>query len=128
VGFVAFFVAVVVSPLTVFSLQLIRAKRQGLGDYGRLAARYARGFEEKWMHGGALKKGEQEEALLGSADIQSLADLEAAYAVVREMRFVPFGWKDVTTLAIATAVPLAPLLLTIFSPHELAAQVIKVLF
>ena len=32
----------------------------------------------------------------GSADIQSLADLGNSYAVVQEMRFVPFGLKDVT--------------------------------
>ena len=128
VAFVAFFVAVVVSPLAVFSLQLVRAKRQGLGDYGRLATRYARAFEAKWMHGRAPKAEKQEEELLGSADIQSLADLEGAYAIVREMRFVPFGWKDVSTLAIATVVPLAPLALTIFSPQELAGQLIKVLF
>ena len=123
-GFVAFFVAVVLSPLTVFSPQLVRAKRQGLGDFGRLASRYARGFEEKWMQ----RPRRQEEELLGSADIQSLADLATAYAIVQEMRFVPFGWKDVIALAIATAVPLAPLALTIFSPQELAGQLIKVLF
>ena len=124
VAFVAFFVVALLIPLTVFTPQLVRAKREGLGDFGRLATRYARAFEEKWLRGRAPA----DEALLGSSDVQSLADLGNSYTVVREMRFVPFGWKDVTRLAIATAVPVLPLTLTIFSPQELAAQLIKVLF
>jgi hypothetical protein len=41
---------------------------------------------------------------------------------------VPFGLDDVTRLAAATAAPLVPLLLTIFSPEELLMRIIKVLF
>jgi len=48
----------------------------------------------------------------GTGDIQSLADLGNGYQVVREMRVVPFALQDVSRLAIATAVPLAPVLLT----------------
>ena len=44
------------------------------------------------------------------------------------MRPVPFGLDDVTRLAAATAAPLVPLLLTIFSPEELLMRIIKVLF
>ena len=80
-------------------------------------------FEEKWIHGG-----DGAEELLGSADIQSLADLGNSYAVVREMRFVPFGWKDVTQARVAPRRLSLPLTLTIFSPQELAGQLIKVLF
>jgi hypothetical protein len=48
--------------------------------------------------------------------------------VVKEMRAVPFGLQDITRLAIATASPFAPLLLTVFSPEELLMHAIKVLF
>jgi hypothetical protein len=41
---------------------------------------------------------------------------------------VPFGLKDVARLAAATAVPLVPLTLTIFSSEELAQHLIKILF
>lgn len=64
----------------------------------------------------------------GSGDIQSLADLGNSYAVVREMRAVPFGLDDIARLAAATAAPLLPHLLTIFSPEELIMRVIKVVF
>jgi len=65
---------------------------------------------------------------IGSGDIQSLADLGNSYALVRDMRSVPFGWEDISRLAAATAAPLLPLLLTIFSPEELILGVIKVVF
>jgi len=44
------------------------------------------------------------------------------------MRPVPFGLEDISRLAIATAAPLVPLLLTIFSPEELIMRIIKVVF
>jgi hypothetical protein len=123
-GFLVFFVVIVLSPLVMYSPQLARAKRQGLRDYGRLASRYVREFEEKWIQGRAPK----EEDLLGSGDIQSLADLGNSYAVVSEMRLVPFGLKDVVRLAAAAAAPLLPLVLTILSLGELLTYLIKILF
>jgi len=44
------------------------------------------------------------------------------------MRSVPFGLEDISRLAAATAAPLLPLLLTVFSPEELIMRVIKVVF
>jgi hypothetical protein len=65
---------------------------------------------------------------LGTGDIQSLADLGNSYEIVREMRVVPFGLQDVSRLALATAAPLSPLLLTIFSFEELVVRVFNVVF
>ena len=123
VSFVGFFVIATLIPLTVFAPRLAEARRAGLGDAGRLASRYTRRFEEKWFRGGA-----SDEELLGSADIQSLADLGNSMGVVQEMRFVPFGWRDVTRLVTITVVPFLPLLLTIFSLEEFASYVIKAIF
>ena len=123
VGFVGFFVIVILAPLLMFTPQMARAKRKGLADYGLLAQRYVEGFEQKWVRDAA-----HSEELLGTGDIQSLADLGNSYAVVRETRAVPFGLDDISRLVIATAAPLAPLLLTIFSPEELTMRIIKILF
>jgi hypothetical protein len=123
-GFVIFFIIVVFSPLTVFTGHLAGAKRQALGNFGRLASGYARKFEDKWFQGDASASDE----LLGSADIQSLADLGNSYSVVTEMRLVPFGWRDVTRLIAVIIAPLLPLTLTIFSLDELVSQLVKVLF
>ena len=123
-GLIAFFVLFILSPLLVFTPHLARAKRKGLAVYGRLASRYVQGFERKWIDG----VGSSEEELLGSGDIQSLADLGNSFAVVQETRLVPFGLKDAARLAAATAAPLVPLALTVFSFEELVTRLIKILF
>ena len=121
---VGFFVLFILGPLVMFTPQLSRAKRRGLGEYGLLASRYVEGFEEKWVHGEAAEGDE----FLGSGDIQSLADLGNSYSAVREMRIVPFGLEDITRLAAATAAPLLPLGLTIFSLEELILRLVKIVF
>ena len=123
-GFIAFFVVAILAPLLMFTPKMARAKREGLVEYGLLAQRYVESFEHKWVLGEAAPS----EELLGTGDIQSLADLGNSYAVVREMRAVPFGLEDITRLAAATAAPLSPLLLTIFSPEEVIMRIIKVVF
>lgn len=123
-GFIAFFVLALLVPLLMFTPRMAQARRKGLADYGLLAQRYVESFEKKWVLGNPSTSGE----LLGAADIQSLADLGNSYGLVRDMRPVPFGLDDVTRLAAATAAPIVPLLLTIFSPEELLMRIIKVLF
>jgi len=123
-GFVVFFVLAILGPLLMFTPGMARAKREGLADYGQLAQDYVDDFERKWVR----RDPTPTEELLGAADIQSLADLGNSYAVVREMRSVPFGLEDIARLAAATAAPMVPLLLTIFSPEELITRIIKVVF
>jgi len=123
-GFVAFFVFAILGPLLMFTPRMASARRKGLAAYGLLAQRYVESFEQKWV----LRDPASSEELLGAADIQSLADLGNSYGLVRDMRSVPFGLEDITRLAAATAAPLVPLLLTIFSPEELILRIIKVVF
>jgi hypothetical protein len=124
IGFIVFFVFAILGPLLMFTPKMAAAKRKGLADYGLLAQRYVDGFEERWVRGDA----ESSEQLLGSADIQSLADLGNSFEIVREMKPLPFGVDEITRLAVVTALPLFPLLLTIFSAEELVLRVIRVLF
>jgi hypothetical protein len=123
-GFIAFFVFAILGPLLMFTPKMARAKRKGLADYGLLAQRYVESFEQKWV----LRGPASSDKLLGAADIQSLADLGNSYALVRDMRSVPFGLEDISRLAIATAAPLLPLLLTIFSLEEVILRIIKTVF
>jgi hypothetical protein len=123
-GFIAFFVAAILGPLLMFTPQMNRAKRRGLAAYGLLAQRYVEGFEQKWISGDRAPADD----LLGAADIQSLADLGNSYGLVREMRSFPFGLEDISRLAIATATPLLPLLLTVFSAEELLMRIVGVIF
>jgi hypothetical protein len=122
-GFVLFFVVAVLAPLLLFTPQLATAKREGLAEYGALATSYVMDFDQKWLHG----KGTDEQ-LLGTSDLQSLADLGNSFAVVREMRPIPFARDDVTQLLIATVAPLVPLLLTMMPLEQLVTQAIKIIF
>ena len=122
-GFIVFFVVAVLAPLLMFSWRMAQAKRKGLAEYGLLSQRYVEGFDEKWV-----RSSHPSDELLGSGDIQSLADLGNSYQIVREMRTVPFGLQDISQLAIATAAPLSPLLLTIFSFEELMIRAFKIVF
>ncbi len=121
-GLIGAMVLFVLGPLVMYTPLMDRAKRKGSAEYGLLANRYVFGFEEKWIRGGAPDMGE----LLGTGDIQSLADLGNSYSVIREMRLVPFGIKDIGRLAAATAAPLLPLALTIFSLEEVVTKLAKI--
>jgi hypothetical protein len=123
VGFVGFFVAAILAPLLVFTPQLERAKREGNAEYGAFASEYVMDFDQKW-----LRRKVNDEQLLGSADIQSLADLGNSFAVVREMRVAPFAIDDVVRLLGATVVPMVPLLLTIMPLEQLVTEAIKMVF
>ena len=123
-GVVAFFVFVILGPLLMFTPQLERAKRKGLADYGLLAQRYVENFQQKWVKQEPIAS----EELLGTGDVQSLADLGNSFALVRDVRAVPFGLQDITRLAAATAAPLIPLLFTIWSPEEVIMRIFKVVF
>ncbi|NTW60694.1 MAG: hypothetical protein HGA43_16200, partial [Nitrospirae bacterium] len=89
IGGVAMLLLLMLGPLVVFTPRLMQAKRVGLREYGMLASRYVGEFDRKWVRGGAAK----EEELIGSGDIQSLADLGNSFQVVREIQPFPFG-KD----------------------------------
>jgi len=121
---VIFLVALVVGPLLVFAPQLSRAKRAGLREYGTLAQRYVREFDAKWVHG----DGSSDEQLLGSGDVQSLADLGNSFAVIQDMRVVPVTKQAMFQLGVATVAPLVPLVLTLMPLDELLKRLLGILF
>jgi hypothetical protein len=120
----AFLLLLVLGPLLLFVPHLSRVRRVGLREYGTLAQRYVREFDAKWLRGGALP----DEPLVGSADVQSLADLGNSYALVRDMRMVPFTRDAVVQLVAITLLPIAPLLLTMVSLEELVARLLQIVF
>jgi hypothetical protein len=113
---------IVLGPLLLFMPHLAQARRAGLRAYGTLAERYVREFHDKWLRGGAPPG----EMLLGSADIQSLADLGNSFEIVRGMRLIPFERNMVVQLALVTLLPVAPLALTMVSLEELLKRLLQV--
>jgi len=115
---------VFLGPLCVFIPRLFATKRVGVRDYGRLGSEYVLGFDHKWLHGGAPA----DEELVGSGDIQSLADLSGSFDIVRSMRPTPFSLDQIIFLVLMTAGPIAPLILTMIPLEELLKKVAGAVF
>jgi hypothetical protein len=65
---------------------------------------------------------------VGSADLQSLADLGNTFDLVRAMRVIPISRDAVIQIAAAMLAPIAPLLLTMMSPEDLLRALLGLLF
>lgn len=100
------------------------AKRKGLANYGLIAQRYIESFTQRSLSSDSPPRND----LLSSVDIQSVADFGNSYGMVRDLRTEPFGLEDISYLAAATAAPLVPLLLAVFSPEELVMRIFQVAF
>jgi len=109
-GFVVLVLLVFLGPLLMFSPRLIDYRIECEHNYSALAVTHNLGFDAKWVQGGHS----QDESLVGTPDISSLADLGNAYEIMRKMRPIPFDPSDALTLGAAALLPMAPLLLTVY--------------
>ena len=116
-------VGLIVGPLLMFVPRLSDARNAALGAYGKLGARYASDFERKWLHG----ETQANEALIGSSDIQSLADLGNSYTALKAMRIVPLDVSTVIALAGAVLGPCALLVPTWLSFEEFISRLLKMM-
>ena len=121
---VVFLLCLVFGPMLAFAPQLAAAKRAGLRDYGTLAERYVREFDTKWLRQGAPA----DEPLVGSADVQSLADMANSFDVVRTMRLAPITRDALVRLVVAALAPVVPLALTMMSLEDLLKRMFGMLF
>lgn len=121
---VVLLLCVIFGPFLVFAPQVVSAKHRGLLEYGTLAERYVRDFDTKWIRGAAPA----EEPFVGSADIQSLADMSNSYEIVGTMRIAPITRQAVLGVVLATLLPMSPLLLTLMPLEELLRRLASLLF
>ena len=118
-----FSLIVFVGPILVFTPKLFRLKYEGTLKYGVLADRYTRLFEAKWVELGARK--EVDGSVLGSSDIQSLADLGNSFELVRKMRVVPIEPSDFIALTVPAIIPAIPLLTTVMPLSEILKELLR---
>lgn len=109
-------------PLFVFTCKLWVCRVKRGGEYRTFAAHYVADFDTKW-----LRSDNPKETLLGTSDLQSLADLANSFNVVRTMRIVPFGSRLVVNMTITALVPLFPLLLFKYPLSYLTEKVARML-
>jgi len=108
-------------PLLFFAPQLVRARLIGLREYGVVGMNYVTAFRQKWITSTTKEK----EPLLGTADIQSLADLGNSFEVIQGMNLLPFSNKSVIRLAIILVLPILPLFLTMIPLSEIIDRLLK---
>lgn len=111
----------VLLPQLFFTPQLERAWRIGAAEYGVLGGEYVNGFRRKWLRARLPAAG----SLVGTSDIQSLADLANAFEVIRGMYLVPITQTTVLRLAFAIAIPLLPLMLTMIPFDQIVDRAIS---
>jgi len=112
-----------VGPLFLFSAKLRSCRQTGMMEYMGMAARYVNAFDRKWIRDDK----ESDDSLLGTADLQSLADLTNSLNVVRGMRLIPAGRRLIIALATYVIVPMLPLLLLRFPLDQLAERLFQML-
>jgi hypothetical protein len=121
IAFIVLSAAFGLVPLLTFVRPLLRAKWTGVFRYGQFGTRYVQSFEHKWLE----KHPHTDEPMLGSGDIQSLADLGGSFDRVDRMRVVPFDRRTVAAFVFAAGAPMLPLVLTVMPLKEIAKLLIK---
>jgi hypothetical protein len=111
---------VFLGPVLVFAAKLKAARLKGARDFGSFAARYVKEFDRKWL-GDPIAQ----EPLLGTPDLQSLADLANSVRIVRDMRIVPVSRSLLTTYVMGVVLPFLPLLLFKYHIAELVGMLFK---
>lgn len=121
IAFAVIALVVALGPLQVFLPRLLAVKRNGLLEYGKLATEYTGDFDRRWL------REPRTEPILGTADLQSLADLANSYMVIQRMRVVPLSPRNAITLILAAALPMLPFLLVILPLEELVKRLVQLL-
>ena len=110
-----------IAPLVFFTPRLIDVKQRALLEYGTLAANYTRAFATKWLG----TDPQRDEHLLGTPDLQSLADLGASFERIRSMTVLPIATFQILLLAGAAALPFVPLVFLAFPLDQLIIDSFK---
>ncbi len=122
-GLVVFLLLLVLIPLGFFAFKMYKARILALHQFGKLASSYVNKFRQKWMQGDKTPDDE----LLGSGDIQSLADLANSYGVVGQMRTLALDKGTVLRLVFLIVLPLVPLVLTMVPLNEIVRRLMSIL-
>ncbi len=115
--------AVFAGPLLLFAPTLMALKHRGLVEYGTLASRYTQLFHRKWVEVAEAT----EESVLGTADIQSLADLGNSFELIRKMRVLPIQLVDFAAMALPGVLPAIPLAATVMPVREIVKGLLHLL-
>jgi len=111
------------APLFAFTPRMMREWRDGVYLYGRLAGQVGFQFEDKWFRETAPVDAEA----LHASDVSEATDLSGYASNVYDMRVAPVDLKSFIALAVATVLPLLPVVL-IAAPFDVLMKSVASLF
>ena len=123
-SYVALFVVgllVFAGPVLIFVPKLIALKQRGLLEFGILGSDYTQDFQQKWVE----RKKTTGDVLLGSGDIQSLADLGNSFEIIKKMRILPVQPTDFIAMVLPGLIPALPLAATVMPVGEILGRLVK---
>ncbi len=103
------------SPLLAFMPKLTNARREGIIKFGDLVRKHNYDYIKKWIDG----KPGNDEAILGTMDNSSLADINGSYAPIEGMKLIPIDLKMIIVSFIMNVIPYIPLVFTYYSFSQL---------
>jgi hypothetical protein len=120
-----FVIALVVfaGPVLVFVPDLMKLKLRGLMEYGVLGSEYTQAFHQRWI----WRNNPDGEPLLGSGDIQSLADLGNSFEIIRKMKVLPIAVSDFIAMVLPGLLPALLLATTVMPLGEILKSLLKLL-
>ena len=119
--FIALSVVVILLPLTLFSIKLFEARRDGLIRYGVVGRGVSGRFDLKWVEKPESPPG----AMVGTQDPSSLIDYISSYDVIQATHVIPIGRRAVLYIAACAAAPFAVVWLLYTPLDETIREIVK---
>jgi hypothetical protein len=112
-------IVIAFAPLLAFVPQLFQARIVGKKQYGGLVSDYVQRFHERWIVSPDRRD------LLGTADLQALADLSTSYQEnVEKISVFLFSSRDWIALLIGAFIPAIPLLFLVAPAHDVIRRIL----
>jgi len=119
---VAILLIISLGPILFFAPKLFDLKNHGIRQYGTLGTTYTLDFHARWI----AHENPEHEPLLGTGDIQSLADLFNSYQIIKTMKFVPVMRSDLIAAVAPTLLPAIPLAATVVPLDQMLHLLMRV--
>jgi hypothetical protein len=110
-------------PMLIFVPTLLALKQGGLMEYGTLGSEYTQAFQRRWVR----KTEPAEGPLLGTGDIQSLADLAGSFEIIRKMKVLPMELSDFIGFVLPGLIPALPLAAIVMPLGEILKVLVKLI-
>lgn len=116
-------VVLFLAPFVGFAGRLARTRRQALIDYGALLVRHGGLVRQRWVERIEVP----DDPVLSAPELGPVADINAAYDAVRQMKPVPLGLPSVAMLVVPAVLPMLPVIAMEVPLAELLGGLVKAL-